>query len=83
MDGWEGMGVFRPHAFYYYFIHDELLPMLSQARVDAFLDDLEGRRVHPRLIALDSHLVALGPRFQAFVARNYTTRDGFFYYSNE
>ena len=25
MDGWEGTGVFRPHAFYYFFIHDELL----------------------------------------------------------
>jgi hypothetical protein len=83
MDGWEGMGVFRPHAFYYYFIHDELLRMLSRPRVDAFLDDLEAGRVRPpRLIALDSHLEALGPRFLAFVNRNYTTRDGFFYYSN-
>jgi hypothetical protein len=79
MDGWEGMGVFRPHAFYYYFIHDELLQMLSRARVDAFVDDLEAGRVRPRLIAMDSHLIALGPRFVDFVRRNYVSRDGFLY----
>ena len=55
--------------------------MLSQARVDAFLDDLEAGRVRPRLIAMDSHLIALGPRFVEFVRRNYVSRDGFLYYA--
>ena len=41
MDGWEGTGVFRPHAFYYYFIDEEPLPMLSADRVDAYVDDSE------------------------------------------
>ncbi len=81
MDGWEGVGVFRPHAFYYYFIHEELLPMLDPRRVDAFLDDLESGRVRPKLIALDPNLTALGPRFLAFVARGYTSDDGFLYYA--
>jgi len=81
MDGWEGTGVFRPHAFYYFFIHDELLPMLSPDRVDAYLDDLETGKIRPRLIALDEHLVALGPRFLAFVRRHYLSNDGFLYFS--
>ncbi len=80
MDGWQGTGVFRPHAFYYYFVHDELLQMMSHQRLDAFLDDLEAGRVRPALIALDRRLVALGPRFRAFVNAHYASRDGFFYY---
>ncbi|MFL5308319.1 MAG: ArnT family glycosyltransferase [Polyangia bacterium] len=80
MDGWQGAGVFRPHAFYYYFVHDELLQMMSPQRLNAFLDDLEAGRGRPALIALDRRLVALGPRFRAFVNANYGSRDGFFYY---
>ena len=83
MDGWEGTGVFRPHAFYYFFIHDEVLPMLPRERVDAYLDDLESGKIRPRLIALDRNLVALGPRFLAFVERNYLSDDGFLYFSRE
>jgi hypothetical protein len=81
MDGWEGTGVFRPHAFYYFFIHDELLPMLPRSRVDAFLEALESGKVRPKLIALDQHLVALGPRFLAFVKSRYESHDGFLYFS--
>jgi uncharacterized membrane protein len=81
MDGWEGTGVFRPHAFYYYFIHDESLLMLSPARLDAYLDDLESGKIRPRLIAMDKHLAALGPRFRSFVEKNYVSSDGFFYWS--
>jgi 4-amino-4-deoxy-L-arabinose transferase-like glycosyltransferase len=78
MDGWEGTGVFRPHAFYYYFIHEELLDMLPKSRVDALVDDMEAGRITPRLIALDQNLIALGSRFVRFVERNYRTDDGFF-----
>jgi hypothetical protein len=79
MDGWEGTGVFRPHAFYYYFLHDELLDMLPQAKLDTFLDALESGRIRPRLIAMDTQLARLGSRFVRFTMANYTTRDGFFY----
>ena len=81
MDGWEGTGVFRPHAFYYYFLHEESVPMLARPRVEAFLDDLETGKVRPRLIALDENLVALGSRFLRFVKSNYGSSDGFFYFS--
>lgn len=83
MDGWQGMGVFRPHAFYYGFFHDELLQMLTPEQREGILRDLETGRVHPKLIALDSHLRGLGPRFVEFVRRNYVSRDGFFYYARD
>jgi hypothetical protein len=79
MDGWEGMGVFRPHAFHYFFLHEETLAMLPAPRLDAFLDALEAGQIRPRLIAMDKNLWRLGPRFVAFVDRRYRTSDGFFY----
>jgi hypothetical protein len=75
MDGWEGTGVFRPHAFYYFFLHGELVDRLPREQVDAYLDALESGRIRPRLIAMDENLVALGSRFLRFVKRNYVRRD--------
>jgi 4-amino-4-deoxy-L-arabinose transferase-like glycosyltransferase len=83
MDGWQGMGVFRPHAFYYYFLHEETRAMLPPARFDAFLDDLESGRVRPKLIALDSNLRALGPRFVGFVQSRYVSDDDFLYFARD
>jgi hypothetical protein len=83
MDGWEGTGVFRPHAFYYFFLHDESVAMLPPKRVAAYLDALTSGKIRPRLIALDDHLIALGSRFLRFVKRNYVSRDGFFYFSKD
>jgi 4-amino-4-deoxy-L-arabinose transferase-like glycosyltransferase len=81
MDGWEGTGVFRPHAFYYFFLHEESVPMLPQKQVDDYLDALENGTIRPRLIAMDDNLVALGSRFVRFVKKNYVSSDGFFYFS--
>jgi len=79
MDGWQGTGVFRPHAFYYFFLHEEALPMLPPRQVQAFLDELQRGTVRPKLIAMDDGLIALGSRFVRFVRKNYASNDGFFY----
>lgn len=79
MDGWEGMGVFRPHAFRYFFLHEEAIAMLPAWRLEAYLDRLESGAIRPKLIAMDKNLTTLGPRFSRFVQRHYTTSDGFFY----
>lgn len=79
MDGWEGMGVFRPHAFEYFFLHEEVIAMLPPRKLDAYLDDLEGGKIRPALIAMDRNLWTLGPRFVDFVTAHYQTNDGFFY----
>ncbi len=83
MDGWRGMGVFRPHAFYYFFLHPETVVMLPPAHLDAYVDALESGAVRPKLIALDDNLKSLGPRFVSFVKQNYASRDGFLYYRRD
>jgi len=83
MDGWNGTGVFRPHALHHYFLHDESVAMLTPAQVDAYLDGLERGTIRPRLIALDEHLVALGSRFVRFLEAHYESTDGFFYLRKE
>ena len=80
MDGWQGMGVFRPHAFHYFFLHPEIVAMLPRPHLRAYLDALERGDIRPKLIAMDWNLAALGPRFQEFVTRNYFSNDGFFYF---
>jgi 4-amino-4-deoxy-L-arabinose transferase-like glycosyltransferase len=82
MDGWEGMGVFRPHAFYYFFLHEEVRAVLPSKPVDALLVELESGHVRPKLIAMDQNLRALGPRFVSFVETHYTSSDGFLYFTN-
>jgi len=79
LDGWLGTAVFRPHPLPYFFMHSELLAMLTEQQKDGYVTALESGQVHPALIALDEELVALGPRFLAFVHRNYTSDDGLFY----
>lgn len=79
LDGWLGTGVFRLHPLYYFFMHRELLAMLSDSDKDAYVGALESGRVTPSLITLDEELMALGPRFLQFVQRNYATNDGLFY----
>lgn len=79
LDGWLGTNVFRPQPHYYFFMHGELLAMLTASEKDAYLDALTSSRSRPALIALDDELRALGPRFLQFVERNYTSGDGLFY----
>lgn len=80
MDGWQGTGVFRPHAFHYFFLHRETLAMLPHAELARFLSALERGAIRPSLIAVDRHLLALGPRFRLFVRTRYESTDGFFHY---
>jgi hypothetical protein len=83
MDGWEGTGVFRPHAFRYFFLHEETVAMLPPPELDAYLAALEAGRGRPKVIALDRNLRTLGPRFLRFVETHYTTTDGFFFFSRD
>ena len=75
MDGWRGLGVFRPHAWYYYFLHPEVRGMLPPKDLERFLEDLESGKIKPRLVAMDNNLRALSPRFVAFVKRYYEPAD--------
>jgi hypothetical protein len=72
LDGWRGLGVFRPHAWFWFGLPADVRMMISAEELGAFLDDLETGRVRPRLVVADFNLVAVSPRLVAFVRRHYT-----------
>jgi len=72
LDGFRGLGVFRPHAWYYYWLAADLRGMLPRETVDAFIDDLESGRVKPKVVVADVQLVRLSPRLAPFVRSHYT-----------
>jgi hypothetical protein len=72
LDGWRGLGVFRPHAWYYFCLPADVRGMLPPGALEAFLEDLEAGRVKPKLVVADNHLQQLSPSFVAFVVAHYT-----------
>ena len=71
LDGYSGIGVFRPHAFRYFFLHTEMRQMLSLGAVRELEDGLEQGAIAPRFASGDSHLKAVSPRVRDFLQRNF------------
>ncbi|MCF7707872.1 MAG: glycosyltransferase family 39 protein [Verrucomicrobia bacterium] len=71
MDGWRGMGVFRPHAFYYYFLHPEIRAMVPPDEWSEFIGRLESGDITPKLVVMDENLRAMGGGFDEFLKENY------------
>jgi hypothetical protein len=71
LDGYSGIGVFRPNAFRYFFFHAEMRQMLS----DAVIHELEGGLINgsiaPRFASADSQLAAVSPKVKAFIDENF------------
>jgi hypothetical protein len=71
LDGYSGIGVFRPHAFRYFFLHAEMRKMLSETEVAELENGLESGTISPRFISGDSHLRAVSPRVRAYLDRTF------------
>ena len=70
LDGWSGFGVFRPHAYYYYFLHKEVRAMLGKEDLeDNLIVSLKEKR--PKVIIYDSSIKALPKAVQDYIAKNY------------
>ena len=70
LDGWTGSGVFRDHAYYYYFLHSEVRNMLtpkesSEDVVNAL------RRKETKIIIYDGNVQALSQEVRNYVEANY------------
>lgn len=61
LDGWRGYGVFRPQAWYYGFLHEEIRSLLGDAQRQALANDLASGHLAPKLALLDSDLLAVSP----------------------
>jgi hypothetical protein len=71
MDGWTGLGVFRPHAYYYSFLHKEVRAMLTDEDRRDLLTGLESGRIRPELVFLDRDLKAVSPPVTSFLEDHY------------
>ena len=71
MDGWKGIGLFRPHAYFYWMLHEEIRGMLSDQQKDQLLKDLQSGKINPLLVNLDEDLVQLSPKITSYFKENY------------
>jgi Dolichyl-phosphate-mannose-protein mannosyltransferase len=71
MDGFTGAGVFRPHAYYYFFLHNQIRALLTGPEMDDLRRALRDGEIAPEVILFDLDLRRLSPDFAAFVEENY------------
>jgi 4-amino-4-deoxy-L-arabinose transferase-like glycosyltransferase len=71
MDGYRGSGVFRPHAYFFWFLALNERSGISENDRQQVLDDLRSGRIAPKLILLDNHLRDFSPGITEFFEINY------------
>ena len=73
LDGFSGLGAFRPAAFYHPFVNSHTRYVMGAAEVDAMAASLRSGRVLPRIAFLDNDLrEGLNPDALAFVEKHYS-----------
>jgi len=69
-DGYSGFGVFRPHAFRYWFLHEEVQAMLSEHEKNgALIEALQ--RVQPLFVVRDQYVDALPAAVRTYLDTHY------------
>jgi hypothetical protein len=69
-DGYSGYGVFRPHLYRYWFLHEEVQPMLTQGELtEGILEALETRK--PRLVTVDHWILTLPSEVTGYLEAHY------------
>ncbi len=71
MDGHSGLGVFRPHAYFFWIVDGVLLPMLTPADRQQLTQGLTSGRIAPKFIFLNGGLLAISQKMTAFIFENY------------
>ena len=70
-DGFTGAGAFRPHAYFYFFLHDEIRAMLEGPEKDRLRRALRDGEIAPALVLFDFDVQDLSPEVKSFVEENY------------
>jgi hypothetical protein len=71
MDGQGGVGVFRPHAYFYWLLDPNIRVILGAEEKQKLLAALQRGEIAPRLINLDDALRDLSPEILRFFEENY------------
>ncbi len=70
-DGFSGLGAFRPHAYFYFFLHGEIRVLLQGRGLNRLFADLRDGAVAPAWVVMDDDVRALPPKIVAFLEENY------------
>ena len=76
MDGFTGFGVFRPHAYFYWFLHSEIVEMMTHEQRRQLLADFQSGKIAPRYIFLDYFLARVLFPIRWYVWDNYRVVPG-------
>ncbi|MFH1744489.1 MAG: glycosyltransferase family 39 protein [bacterium] len=69
-DGWSGYGFFRPHAYYYFFLHREIRAMLKENELGN--DVVESlRKTVPKIVIYDNQIQRLAPEVSNYIYDHY------------
>ncbi|HSF18586.1 MAG TPA: hypothetical protein VLK65_23860 [Vicinamibacteria bacterium] len=71
LDGFSGLGVFRRHAFFFFFLHDEIRPMLRDDDWRELIRGLESGSIAPKVVVFDRHLEQGPAELREVIERNY------------
>ena len=71
LDGFSGAGVFRPHAWFYFYPNEDIAPLIRDEEVAALIRDLRDGEISPRLAVLDRDLRRLDAELLEFLEANY------------
>jgi len=75
LDGWTLHAPFRPHAYFYYFLHEELRMMLTEDDRLQFLNGVRSGLISPKFIFLDGDLSAYCPAAVPYFNQHYSPTD--------
>ena len=71
MDGYQGSGVYRPHAYFFWFLARNERSGISEKEKQQLLKDLNNGSIAPKLILFDQNLRDLSPGVTKFFENNY------------
>jgi hypothetical protein len=72
LDGFSGLGVFRPHAWFFFYPNEDIRPLIDHSEVTGLVRRLRNGVVSPRLAILDRDLQAVDSELLQFLKENYT-----------
>ena len=80
MEGWPVYGVFRAHAFFYFFPIQNVRSLMYKDKIREFAEELRSGAVRPKLIGFDTNIKRLPPEITSFIEAHYKpTRVGDFW----
>ena len=71
LDGFTGAGVFRPHAWYYFFVHEEIRPLLGPPEIGRLRAALRDGEIAPAIVLFDDDVQHLPAEITSFLRDNY------------